>query len=276
MMKLSLYLTLYILLSSCAPFVDSPFSDALLRPERNLNSMNVGRIGGVVDDGKIRLAIFADPHQNYKAIDKVTFGINENEPFDFTAGLGDYTNSAYNLEYDSFIEAISRLHGLSVMAIGNHDTIGAGPELFKKAFGSLNMYFDRGDYRFIFFNSNNLESPENFDSNWLKEAATDSSAPNNVLIFTHTPLRDPERFHDQDAANMDAVMTNSKVKVVFNGHNHVYMLGTDNGTITLQCGRSDGEYGAHWLIVTIDTGTKQFCVKRMDTLEEDCSLSLKP
>ncbi|QDK43761.1 phosphohydrolase [Bdellovibrio sp. ZAP7] len=276
MTKILLHLVFFVTLSSCAPFVDSPFSDKLLRPERNLNAQNVGQIGAVDSDGKIRLAVFADPHQNYKAIDKVTYGINQNEPFDFIAGLGDYTNSAYNLEYDSFIEAISRLNGISVMAIGNHDSIGAGPELFKKAFGPLNMYFDRGDYRFIFFNTNNLESPENFDSAWLKETATGASAPNNVFIFTHTPLRDPERFFGDDAANMDAVMTNSKVKVVFNGHNHVYQLGTDNGTITMQCGRSDSEYGAHWLIITIDTTSKQFCVKRMDTLEEDCSLSLKP
>ncbi|WP_413576507.1 metallophosphoesterase family protein [Bdellovibrio sp. HCB290] len=274
MMKSFFYVSLFALLSSCAPFVDSPFSDSLLRPERNLNVENGNLVGDVASDGEIRLAIFSDPHQNYKALDKVTFGMNQNGPYDFIAGLGDYTNSSYNLEYDQFIESLSRLEGIKLMTIGNHDTIGAGPELFKKAFGDLNSYVDRPGWRFIFFNSNNLESPENFSSQWLRD--TVDGASGNVMIFTHTPLRDEERFHGQDAANMDYVIKENKVKIVFNGHNHVYQLTTDNGTIMLQCGRSEGDNGAHWLIVRLNTGSGQFCIKRMDTLEEDCSLSIKP
>ncbi|WP_413583109.1 metallophosphoesterase family protein [Bdellovibrio sp. HCB288] len=276
MIKVISYLLAFIFLSSCAPFVDSPFSDKLLRPERGMNIDNQGQIGDVDGDGEIRLGIFSDPHQNYKALDKVTFGMNQNGPYDFVAGLGDYTNSSYNLEYDQFIESLSRLDGPRLMAIGNHDSIGAGPELFKKAFGDLNYYMDRGGYRYIFFNSNNLESPENFSSQWLRDTVDGAdTAGLNVMIFTHTPLRDEERFHGQDAANMDYVIKNNRVKIVFNGHNHVYMLGTDNGTIMLQCGRSEAEQGAHWLIVRLDTGSGQFCIKRMDTLEEDCSLSIK-
>ncbi|WP_413585938.1 metallophosphoesterase family protein [Bdellovibrio sp. HCB274] len=274
MMKSILYFGFFAILSSCAPFVDSPFSDSLLRPERGLNTQNGAMIGDINPGDSIRLAIFADPHQNYKALDKVTFGMNQNGPYTFIAGLGDYTNSSYNLEYDQFIESLSRLEGIRLMTIGNHDTIGAGPELFKKAFGELNSFVDRGAWRFIFFNSNNLESPENFSSQWLRD--TVDSGPANIMIFTHTPLRDEERFHGQDAANMDYVITNSKVKIVFNGHNHVYQLTTDNGTIMLQCGRSEGDHGAHWLITTLDTTSGQFCIKRMDTLEEDCSLSVKP
>ncbi|WP_413559294.1 metallophosphoesterase family protein [Bdellovibrio sp. HCB209] len=274
MIKALLYTGFFFCLSSCAPFVDSPFSDALLRPERNLNAINVDRVGSIEDDDLIRIAVFSDPHQNYKAIDKVVYQINQNGPFDFIAGLGDYTNQAYNLEYDQFIEAIGRLNGTKLMAIGNHDAIGAGPELFRKAFGNPNFYFDRGSYRYIFFNSCNLETPEDFDPQWLKDAVT--SAPGNVMIFSHVQLRDSERYFGDDKAILNDVITNSKVKVIFNGHNHTYDLSTDNGTIMMQCGRCEADSGVHWLIVTVDTNSGQFCVKRMDTLEEDCSLSIKP
>lgn len=274
MIKLLFLTSAFLILSSCAPFVDSPFSDALLRPERSLNTKNVDSVGAVDDDDIIRLAVFSDPHQNYKAIDRVVYEINQNGPFDFIAGLGDYTNQAYNLEYDQFIEAISRLKGTNIMAIGNHDAVGAGPELFRKAFGEPNFYFDRGNFRFIFFNSCNLETPEDFNPQWLKDAV--DSAPGSVLIFSHVQLRDSERYFGDDKAILNDVITNNKVKVIFNGHNHVYDLSTDNGTIMMQCGRCEAEHGVHWLIVSIDINTRQFCVKRMDTLEEDCSLSIKP
>ncbi|UYL10461.1 metallophosphoesterase [Bdellovibrio sp. SKB1291214] len=277
MMKNIFYLSAFVFLSSCAPFVDSPFSDQLLRPERNLNAANMAKLDDFTSDGTITMAIFSDPHQNYKPLDRLAFSMNQNGPYDFIAGLGDYTNQGYNLEYDQFLEAYSRINGNKILAIGNHDSIGAGPELYKKAFGPLNFYMDNGNYRFIFFNSANLESEENYDPQWLKDTVTEASgAGKKILIYTHAPLRDPERFKGDDAVIMDDVIKDPNVQAVFNGHNHVYLLGTDNGTVMLQCGRVETDKGgSHWLIVKIDIGTKQICIKRMDTLEEDCTLTLK-
>lgn len=277
MIKALLYFSIFALCSSCAPFVDSPFSDSLLRPERNLNATNIAKLDDFTSDGTIQLAIFSDPHQNYKPLDRMAFDMNQNGPYDFIAGLGDYTNQGYNLEYDQFLETYSRITGIKILAIGNHDAIGAGPELYKKAFGKANFYMDKGNYRFIFFNSANLESPENYNPEWLKDTVTEASgAGKKIFIFTHAPLRDPERFKGDDAVIMDDIIKDANVQAVFNGHNHVCMLTTDNGTVMLQCGRVETDLGgSHWLIVKINTGTNQFCVKRMDTMEEDCSLTLK-
>lgn len=266
MMKAVFHLSLFIFLSSCAPFVDSPFSDNLLRPERDLNQIMISKLGDIEADGVITLGVFSDSHQNYKATDKMSYQMNQNADMDFVAGLGDFTNSSYNLEYDEFIEAIKRLDKININAIGNHDSIGAGPELYRKAFGPSNFYFESTSYRFIFFNSSNLEDPDHFDPQWLKDRVDETSK--NVIIFSHVQLRDSERYFNQDAAILGYVIEHARVKVIFNGHNHVYDLSKDHGTIMMQCGRVAGELGTHWLLVTIQGG--QFCVKRMDTGASVC------
>lgn len=263
MMKFWLYLSLLVVVGSCAPFVDSPFSDQLLRPERNLNAQNIQRLGDIDADGVIRIAVFSDSHQNYKALDEVLFAINQTAGIDFVAGLGDYTNSGYNLEYDQFLDGISSLKPPKIFAIGNHDAIGAGVALFKKAFGDPNFYFESTSHRYIFFNSNNLEDPQGFDPAWLKSTVDGSTKP--VFIFSHVQLRDPERYFNNDAVVLGSVIEDPKVQLILNGHNHVYDLSTDHNTVMLQAARVEGQ---QWLIIEIQGN--QLCVKRMDLGETTC------
>jgi len=263
MNRIALLFCLLVATGSCAPFVDSPFSDQLLRPERGLNPQNIARLSDIDADGVIRIAVFSDSHQNYKALDEVIFAINRTSGIDFVAGLGDYTNSGYNLEYDQFMDSIQPLRFPKIMAIGNHDSIGAGPELFRKAFGDPNFYFESASHRYIFFNSNNLEDPRNFNPAWLKSTVDSSTKP--VFIFSHVQLRDPDRFFGTDAAILGSVIEDSKVQLILNGHNHVYDLLDDHGTVMLQAARTEGQ---QWLLLEIQ-GT-QLCIKRMDLQETVC------
>ena len=262
-----LYIILFLMTSSCTPFVDSPFSDMLLRPERDINGTSVSRLGDIEADSVIRIAVFSDSHQNYKSLDKVSFAINDIADVDFVAGLGDYTNSGYNLEYDQFIDGLEYLTPPKMMAVGNHDSIGAGPQLFKKAFGNPNFYFESAAYRFVFFDSNNLENPKDFDLDWLTNAISTSKK---VFIFSHVQLRDNERYFGTDATKLNAIITAANVQVIFNGHNHVYDLLDDNSTVMVQCGRTDGDDGAHWLLIEVALPATQVCIKRMDTMVSVC------
>lgn len=264
MVNLFLLFCVFITLSSCAPFVDSPFSDKLLRPERDLNQASVGNLKDFESDGIVRIAIFTDPHQNYKDLDRVFYEINQTDGIDFVAGLGDYTNSGYNLEYDQFISALSTVKWPRVMALGNHDAIGAGPELFAKAFGPANFYFENSNRRYIFFNGNNWETPRDFKINWLQEAV-DGANGKKVIIFSHVQLLDHERFNSAELALLTNIVQDPDVQLALNGHNHVYSLAEESGTFLLQVGRAQD---LHWVVLEI-TGT-QLCIKRMDTKETDC------
>lgn len=268
-MKWNLYcLSLIIILASCAPFQDSPFSDQLLRSERDLNTQALQRLQDPEADGVIRLAIFADSHNNYEDLDGVIRRINREKDLDFVVNLGDFTNNAYNFEYNQFLDSHVLIRRPTFTVIGNHDAIGAGPSLFEKAFGPSNFIFESDNKRFIFFHSVNWEDPRGFSSGWLKQMVDTSTKP--VVIFTHVPLRDEERYSGSDAQNFSDVIQSPKTQLILNGHRHVYNLAEENGTILLQAPRVQH---LQWMIIEIQ-GT-QLRIHRKDTGEVQ-SATLKP
>ena len=262
-MKYLILISIFLITSSCAPFMESPFSDQLMRPDRNLNESSINSLGDPNADGKIRIAVFADPHQNYKDLDQIFYNINQTTDVDFIVGLGDFTNSGYNLEYDQFLTAYSFLNRAKFMVLGNHDAIGAGVDLFRKAFGYENYAFDTATHRFIFFSGNNWESPHDFKPAWLKETVTSSTKP--VIIFSHEQLLDTERYKDDVIQVFSSIVADPKVQLALNGHNHVYKMVMEGTTPLLQVGRTQG---SHWVLLEIQGSN--LCINRMDTQEQDC------
>lgn len=228
---------------ACAPFQDSIFSDNLLRKERHLNQKMIDVLPDIDSDGVVRIAVMADSHQNYKALDETIDRINEATGVDFVANLGDFTNSAYNLEYDQFLKSYARIILPHITTIGNHDAIGAGPSLFKKAFGEINFWFESNSHRYVFFSTANLEDPESFEPQWLSAVVNGSTKP--VIIFTHIALEDSERFSGSVAPIFSQVI--QKAQLVLNGHNHVYYSRSLSGTTLIQGPRVE----VGWMILEI-------------------------
>lgn len=245
---------------SCAPFRDSPYSDNLLRQERNLNSLALRKLGSIEADGKIRFAVITDSHQNYKSLDDVIYKINQTPDLDFVVHLGDFTNSSYNFEYDQFLDSYITLKAPAFAVTGNHDAIGAGVSLFRKVFGLSNFFFESPSKRFIFFNTANLENPKGFNPGWLRSVVNNSSKP--VIIFSHIELRDSERYFKQDAQYFDEVIKDARTQLIFNGHNHVYRLSIDSDTVLLQAPRVE----TGWMLIEIQGNQLQM---KLSTGEEE-------
>jgi predicted phosphodiesterase len=256
------FMTAILVYTACAPFVDSPYSDQVLTKQRNVNANAESRLPDIESDGKIRIAMIADVHQNYVDLDEVIYDINQTSKIDFVANLGDFTNSGYNLEYDQFMDSYISFRAPAFTAIGNHDSIGSGPQIFEKVFGPANYYFESNSHRFIFFNSANLENPAQFDPQWLLNTVNASAKP--VIIFTHCSLQDPERFTGGVAALFNSVLQSSKVQLILNGHNHVYSLNTEpGGTVLLQIPRVQGNT---WVLLEI-AGTQLTITQKIDGTE---------
>ncbi len=243
----ALILIITFVTMSCAPFRDSPFSDTLLRGDRNLNTENIYRITDIERDQKVRIAIVADSHGNYRDMKQAVREINAAPDIDFTVHLGDFTNSGYNYEYDQFLALYSELRAPRLIVIGNHDALGAGPALFQRAFGPFNYFFESEHLRFIFWNPNEWEAPETFDPHWLAQAVHESQK--SVLIFTHVPLDDHERFHGATRELLLSIRDDPKVQAVFNGHNHGYQVrAPEKGSRLIQAPRVEG---GGWILVEI-------------------------
>lgn len=237
---------IFLFCFGCAPFRNSPFSDQVLRTERNLNEAKLEKLRPIEQDGKIRIAVFSDSHQNYKDLDQAVIQINKTADVDFVVNLGDVTNSGYNFEYDQFLDTYILIQRPVFSVIGNHDAIGAGIEIFNKLLGSSNFWFESNTRRFVFFNSVNLEDPAGFNPAWLRATVESSAKP--VIIFSHVHLRDPDRFFGVDAQNLGAVIENPRTQMILNGHNHSYELSQDHGTVMLQCPRVEN---VQWLLIEI-------------------------
>lgn len=261
LLAIALLPLILIALPGCLNFIDSPFSDTLQHGERDLNDININRLGDMDADGKLRIAVFADSHENYKSLDRVIGEINNTPDVDFVANLGDVTNMAYNMEYDRFLDSYLNIRWPVFTVIGNHDSIGQGPSLFRKAFGPSNFYFESNDYRFIFWNSINIEHEKDFDPAWLVQTVQSSTKP--VFIFSHVPFDDQERFHGTLRNELVSLVTGSHVAVSLNGHNHVYDFRTDSGTVIVQCARTEGD---RWLLLDITSGGME--ITRMRTGEQ--------
>lgn len=236
--------------NSCAPFRDSIFSDRTLHDSQSENIKKIEIIKQSESKSQIRIAVVADSHQNYKDLDGVIQQINSAKNIDFVVNLGDFTNSGYNLEYDQFFESFETFKYPAITVLGNHDTIGAGRQIFERMFGEVNFFFDISGWRFIFFNGNNLEDPAVFDPHWLKERVDETV--NQIVIFSHVQLTDKERFSGEVAGVFSGIINNQKVKILVNGHNHIFSLNSILSTILIQADRIEGR---NWLTLDLTTGS---------------------
>ena len=230
----------------CAPLRDSPYSSSLRRDERNLNLRNTEALSDIDADNQLVIAVFADSHQNYQDLRNTITHINRTVNIDFVANLGDFTNQGSNMEYDHFAKYYEELRKPKFTAIGNHDAIGAGFFLFDKMFGPSDYYFESTSHRFIFFNSNNWETPLKFNSLWLRDTVSASTKP--VIIFSHISLTDSERFNNADGELFKEILLNSKVRLAVHGHLHNYSTYTVSNTQIIQAPRIEG-FG--WMLLEI-------------------------
>jgi predicted phosphodiesterase len=245
LLRLLLVLTT-LLAVACFPLRDSPYSDQLAADERKSNSTTLANLEKLdpEEDGVVRIGVFGDSHQNYEDLKKVIGQINATKGLDFVVNMGDFTNNSYNSEYDQFLKHWRRLTHLALMVPGNHDLIGSGRSLFQKVFGPSNFIYETVSHRFVFFNNNNLETPQDFDPHWLLRMVEESSRK--VVVFSHIPLHDKERFKGTTAKIFRQVIEHPKVEASVNGHNHTFTVHIDSETKMIQAPRVEK---ARWMII---------------------------
>lgn len=237
------------LLQGCLPeFKDSPYSDSVQSSIRTLNTQTIVSLSiNFKTASALRIGLLSDSHQNYISLSESIVELNRRSDLDFVVILGDFTNSAYNYEYDQYISLLQDLALPSITVIGNHDAIGAGVSMYRKLFGQLNSTLELDNFKFIFFHSNNLEAPKEFSLEWLEAETT--GLTKKTYIFTHVSLDDMERFSSDQRSRFQAIQNNPLVEIVFNGHRHVFLYQTPAGAARkLQVPRTEGNQGAEvWI-----------------------------
>lgn len=214
-----LILICLLLISSCK-YKLSTYS--AMTPDQDLNDVFLEKIQQ--EEGSVganfKIALIADTHNYYSELDDLVKKINANGPYSFVIICGDVTNLGVLEEYEHSKRFFNKLKFPYLVAVGNHDLLANGEDIFKKMFGRSDFDFIYKNIHFVFFDNNNWENAGTVpDIGRVAEILINSAAPERILI-AHVPPDDKKRFSPDQIQEWENLMTTGNVTYFINGHNH--------------------------------------------------------
>jgi Icc protein len=219
MLRILLFIFLFIILDACKYKLSTYTAET---PEQKLNEVNLARIkeSETSVGATFKIALISDTHNYFKELDQLIETINSRGPYSFVIVSGDITNLGLLEEYETTRDFLNELRYPVLVAVGNHDLIANGDEIFPRMFGHSDFSFTYKNVDFIFFDNNNWEnSGVAPDRDWIERQLSQSTAPEKVLI-AHVPPDDRDRFTDQQILEFESMMITHGVTYYINGHNH--------------------------------------------------------
>lgn len=218
------------LISSCDLLEYSPNSAELPDELKDLTIRNIALIKMQEEKDTLRIAVTGDSQRYYyDAVDLVN-SINQMDGIDFLIHTGDFTDFGLNREFVWMAETFNALDVPWLVAVGNHDLVGNGPEIYEGMFGTQDFFFDHGKFRFLFYDSNGRES--GFASNvpdiaWINGKASDELT---LITVCHVPPYSQDFNQNLIEPYFNALENNVDVKLALHGHHHDYGAGEFEGT----------------------------------------------
>lgn len=141
---------------------------------------------------------------------------------------GDITDFGANYEYNDYYNDIKKLKFPNISAIGNHDMLGNGSEIYRKYFGPDNFTFRYGNNTFIVFNSNSRE--RGFDGTlpneeWLAQQIknTDTEQTDNIFFLSHVPPMSTDFDPNKVDSFTKMLADTDNARLSIHGHTHVFL-----------------------------------------------------
>ena len=203
--------------------------------------------------------------------DIVASNINKLQP-DFVLMGGDMIYTAKNVDnfkaealFDYMDYNFSKLNVPIKYALGNHEIVGVleesgldpshpmwGENMYKERYGVTYYSFDFEGWKFIILDGilintqsrNYSEGVDSIQLEWLKKelALTDTLTP--ICVAIHTPLINPKSILypgvypviSESSKEVLSVLSNHNLRLVLQGHNHVYMKLEIGGVVYISGG----------------------------------------
>jgi len=199
MTKLLVHLFTTLLLLSCGKFNLSPYISKTNK--LNLNHVQLERIAQreSLFGSSFKVAVISDTHDFYSDLKKIIKHINQNaHEYAFVLVNGDLTNIGLLSEFETAKKFLDKLTIPYVTTIGNHDLLTNGGVIFKQMFGADSFVIDFKQTRFVIYNNNNWESPNDIPNfPWVEKQLDESTATHNILA-AHVAVNDRDRFVAKD------------------------------------------------------------------------------
>ncbi len=179
---------------------------------------------------------FGDTHDEYDNLEKSIEFMNQSEAR-LALIAGDMTDRGLLQEFEWSGGLYRKLEMPFFTAIGNHDELSDGPEIYRKMYGPTDYSFQYGGLKFVLFDSNYLERPSAPNRDWLTAQVEDIGDARGVVLVTHLPVLEKDSREGGDIhVFYDELLQNSNVKLVVDSHGTEQKLQVAHGVPVLQCG----------------------------------------
>lgn len=225
--------------SSCIQL--SPFETDLAADERRHNERNQARLDAATPlAGPVRFAAISDSHGNYDGLVDVIDVINARDDIAFVVHLGDMTDTGLREEYRWVLGCLKRLDVPFFTAIGNHDTLSNGVDIYRSMFGPFNYSFRYGSVRVVVANTNYLETASLMpDIPWWQQSTAPDASTTAVIVAAH----------QQPLADAAQILRDNGVAAVITGHFHRFGVDPTYVVPAVEVGATED---AEWAVVTVE------------------------
>jgi 3',5'-cyclic-AMP phosphodiesterase len=210
---------------SCDPwFAYSPYEVQLEKSysastEKNLAKIEAGDAGG---SKAFKVALLSDPHYHFGKLDDAVMDISAKNDFAFAIVTGDLTDNGLKQEFIFFHESMENLTIPFITAIGNHDYLSNGEEIYSQMFGAYNYSFVFNNVKFVLFDNTTVESEKEPDFAWLDRELKNDAGYDHVIPLSHIPPYDGQMIDHQERYHK--MMVDNNIRASFHGHTHDFSL----------------------------------------------------
>lgn len=102
-------------------------------------------------------AVISDTQRWFDETEDCVNAINSRDDIDFVLHCGDFADFGMTNEFMLMRRVMARLDIPYLSAIGNHDCLATGDDVYKRIYGATNYAFTVGNTRFLSLNTNALE-----------------------------------------------------------------------------------------------------------------------
>jgi 3',5'-cyclic-AMP phosphodiesterase len=239
-----------VLVLATACFEYSPHAIVLDPSERDLHRKALARLEAAPPPASFRFAVVGDTQLRFDEAAELVDDLNARTDLAFVVQIGDFTHVGLLPEFRLMNEVFSRLRVPYFVAIGIHEYLGNGEDIYERMFGAPNLAFTVQRTRFVLFDSNSREFA--FDGTvpnlaWIAAQVPSDGAYDRAVLVSHVPPATGD-FDPALVANYDAILGAQRSVISFHGHEEKFRFEERAGTPLYVVDALDGR---SYLIVTV-------------------------
>lgn len=169
----------------------------------------------------LRFAVVGDAQASFDEAEQLVAALNRRDDLSFVVQVGDFTHVGTSPEYRAMNALFRELRAPYFVAVGNHDLLGNGGDVYDRMFGERYLAFSYAGTRVVLLDSNAVEygfDGTTPDLERVRAMATADPDADHVVLVAHV---DPSS--EWDPALREpyyALVRELGVEVSFYGHGH--------------------------------------------------------